>query len=84
MNIIMNEVAYDCDYLPVPTACAVNRSFDDEPGLDALTPKALTRTENRAPVFCRRSFIPLYNHEIAHGMAPNSFADASEPNIVFD
>lgn len=68
----------------VPVACAVSKSLDDEPGLDALTPSALTRTENRAPVFCRRSLIPLYNHDIAHGIAPNSLADANEPNIVFD
>lgn len=70
------------DYLPV--ACAMRRSFDDEPGFVALTPSALTRTENRAPVFCLRSLIPLNSHDIAHGMAPNSFADAIEPNIVFD
>lgn len=72
----------NCDYLPV--ACAMSRSFDDEPGLVALTPSALTRTEKRAPVFCFRSLIPLNNHDIAHGMAPNSFADAIDPNIVFD
>lgn len=69
-------------YLPV--ACAANRSFDDEPGFVAFTLNALTRTEKRAPVFCRRSLIPLYNHDIAHGTAPISFAEANEPNIECD
>lgn len=68
----------------IPVACAFSRSFDDEPGFDALTPNALTRTENRAPVFCRRWLIPSYSHDIAHGIAPSSFAEPSEPNIVFD
>lgn len=68
----------------VPVACAANRSRADVPGLVALTPNALTRTEKRAPDFCRRSLIPLYNHEIAQGMAPKSVDGVTEPNIVRD
>lgn len=35
----------------LPVLCAASKSFDDEPGLVALTPSALTLTENRAPDF---------------------------------
>lgn len=68
----------------IPVAWAASRSLAAVPGFVACTLSALTRTENRAPVFCRRSLMPLYSHDIAHGMAPKSWADANEPNIVLD
>lgn len=68
----------------LPVACAASRSLAVVPGFVALTPNALTRTENRAPDFWRRSLIPLYSQAIAHGIAPSSVAGVTEPNIVRD
>lgn len=68
----------------LPVACAASRSLADVPGLVALTPNALTRTEKRAPDFWRRSLMPLYSHDMAHGMAPKSVDGAIEPNMVRD
>lgn len=68
----------------LPVACAASKSLADVPGFVAFTPKALTLTENLDPVFCRFSLIPLYSQVIAHGIAPNSDDDPSDPNIVFD
>lgn len=67
----------------LPVLWAAKRSRDDDPGFVALTPRALTRTENLEPDFCLRSLIPLYSHAIAHGMAPKSPVAVTEPNIVF-
>lgn len=67
----------------LPVLWAANKSLDDAPGFVALTPNALTRTENLEPDFCRRSLIPLYSHDIAHGIAPKSPDDVTEPNTVF-
>lgn len=65
-------------------AWAASKSFDDCSGLVALTPKALTLTENLAPLFCLRSLIPLYSQDIAQGIAPSSLVPFIDPSIVFD
>lgn len=58
----------------LPAACEMSKSCDRASGLVALTPTALTRTEKRAPLFCRLSWMPLYSQAMAQGAAPREHA----------
>lgn len=67
----------------IPEAIVASRSCAFAPGLVALTARALIRTENRDP-FSRCSAMPLYSHDMAHGMMPKSPALAIDPNMDRD
>lgn len=70
LSIALSVRALPPKTICLPAACEMSKSCDRVSGFVALTPTALTRTEKRAPLFWRRSWMPLYSQDMAQGAAP--------------